>query len=264
MLSELWSFIKASFKKRLVLYEIVVYSVTLSGALPNLLVSLFCLGTFWGSCALFMPVFTSRFVSQLRFLLAGKDEADQRVKDEVNGIAEEMGVKIRNVRVAKGLCNAYIRFGSLVLGAELLKRLSCSERQAVIAHELGHAKEKHAWISSVAFSALPALPLWTWSKLYWPVILNQQFTQIMLHVMIGIALIAYMMLVMVPLNWYLEIRADRIAARVTGKGNIVSALLAIVNRESFDVPSEDHPAVSERIKLILKDRPGFPHLFFAH
>ena len=73
--------------------------------------------------------------------------------------------------------------------------------------------------------------------------------------MINVALLAYLMVVTVPINWYLEVRADRIAARTVGKASVVLALLGFVNKDNFSEPSEDHPAVFERIKLILKCKP---------
>ena len=254
-MSELWNLIKVSFKKRMFLYEIEVFSLTLFGSFPNLLVRFFCLGTFLITCTLLMPFLTSLFASQLKILFLKKYEADQRIKDEVNKIADQIGVRIKKVYMAKGLCNAYVRFGTLVLGEELLDRLGPSERRAVFAHELGHMKEKHMWFKIVATMALLALPLWAWLRLYWPIIINEQVTQLMLSIMINIALLAYLIVVMVPLNWYLEVRADRIAVEIAGKASAISALLAIVNREKFELPSEDHPAISERVKLILKGRP---------
>lgn len=76
----------------------------------------------------------------------------------------------------------------------------------------------------------------------------------MLTIMVGIALLAYMTIVMTPINWYLEVRADRIAARFTGKKNIKSALLTFANKEKLGMSSETHPSISERVKLIEKLR----------
>ena len=255
MFSELWNFIKVSFKKRIFLYEIEVISLTLFGSFPYLLVRFFCLGAFLITCALLMPFLTSQFASQLKILFSKKYEADYRIKNEVNEIAERLQVNIKKIYIVKGLCNAYVRFGTLFLGEELLDRLGPSERRAVFAHELGHIKENHIWFKLVAALVLLALPLWSWLRLYWPIIINEHVTQLMLNIMINIALLAYLMVVMVPLNWYLEIRADRIAVKIAGKASIISALLAIVNREKFELASEDHPAISERVKLILKYKP---------
>jgi len=258
MLSELWRFIKVNFKRRMFLCVIGVYSLTLYGSFPNLLVRFFCLGAFITAFVLLTPFLTSLVAWQLKAFFSKKYEADQRIKSEVNETAERIGVKVKNVLIAKGLCNAYIRFGTLVLGEELLGRLSFlpSGRRAVFAHELGHLKEKHVWLKMVAVVGLSAFPLWTWLKLYFPIIVNELVTQLMLNIMVTLALFAFLMVTMVPLNWYLEDRADRFMVDIAGKASAISALLAIVNREKFEIPSEDHRSVSERVKRILKYEPS--------
>ena len=255
MLSELLKFIRISFKRRMFLYEIGVFTLTLFGSFPNLLARFICLGIFLVAFALLTPFLTSLFALQLKMLFLKKHEADQRTKNKVNRIAERLGVRVKRVLIAKGMCNAYVRFGTLVLGEELLDRLGPSEVRAVIGHELGHMKEKHVWYKIVVAMLSPALPLWVWLRLYWPIIINELFTQILLNVMITIAIIAYLMIFMIPLNWTLEARADKTAVDIAGKASTISALLAIVNRESFKVPTEYHPSVSERVKQILKYKP---------
>jgi len=196
------------------------------------------------------------FSSQVKFLFLHKYEADQKIKNEVDRVADLLGVRVKKVRIAKGLCNAFVCFGTLVVGEELLNRLGRSERIAVFAHELGHMKEKHIWFRMLAMMALLAIPFWSWRRLYSPTIISNDFTQLMLTVMINIALLVYSITTMVPVNWYLEVRADRIAVEVAGKASTISAFLAITKREVFESPSEGHPAVSQRVKLILRDKPS--------
>jgi STE24 endopeptidase len=251
MLGELWRFIKVSFNRRMYLYAIGVISGTLFGSFPNLLVRFLCLGIFITAFALLTPFLTSLVAWQIKAFFSRKYDADQRIKNEVNKVAELLGVKVKKVLIAKGLCNAYVVFGTLVLGEELLERLGPSQRRAVFAHELGHLKEKHVWLRMLAAVATPTLPLWAWQRLYFPVIINEYFTQLMLSIMISLILFAFSVVAMVPLNWQLEIRADRFMVDVVGKASAISALLAITTREKFKEPSEDHPSVSERIKIIL-------------
>lgn len=255
MLSELWSFIKLSLKRRMILYEAEVVGLTLFGSYPDLPVRFFGLGLFLVACLLLMPFFTSMFTSQLKFLFLKRCKADQRLKNEVDSIGDLVGARASKVCIAKGLNNAFVCFGTLVLGEELLNRVSPSGRRAVIAHELGHMKERHMWLKIVVALVLLAPPLWSWTRLYWPIIINEYVTQLMLNIMINITSLAYLMVVMLPLNWYLELRADRVAVEIAGKAGIISALLAIVNREKFELASEDHPAISDRVKAILKDKP---------
>lgn len=255
MLSELINFIKMSFKRRMYLYEIQVISLSFL-VFPHLLLGSICISVFLITAALLTPSLTSYFTSQLKFLLLRKYEADEKIKNEVNRVADRLGVRVKKVRIAKGLCNAFVCFGTLVLGEELLNCLDYYGRMAVFAHELGHMKEKHTWLKIVAIMALLAIPLWSWRRIYSPTFISEDFTQLMLTIMINIALLAYSIMVMIPVNWYLEIRADRIAVEVAGKASLISALLAITSIEGFELPSEGHPAMSQRIKLILGYKPN--------
>jgi Zn-dependent protease with chaperone function len=60
----------------------------------------------------------------------------------------------------------------------------------------------------------------------------------------------YRQLGYVPINWYLEFRADRIAAKFVGREYMKSALTKLAKSKNYDVnePSETHPSITERIK----------------
>lgn len=255
MLNTLWNFIKLNFNKRLVLYEIGVSSFVLSGIFPNSLVSSFCLFICLTTYMLLTPFLASTFTFQLRSLFAKKYEADQNIRKEVSEVADQLGAKVEKVYIVKGLCNAYVRFHTLYIGEELLNRLNYYTRKAVFAHELGHIKERHLWFKIPATVVPMVLPLWSWRSLQWPIIINELFTQLMLVILIEIVLLTYLIVFNIPINWYLEMRADRLAVQIAGKAATISALLAIVRKEKIKTPSEDHPAISERIKQILKYKP---------
>jgi len=55
---------------------------------------------------------------------------------------------------------------------------------------------------------------------------------------------------MIPINWCTEVDADKFAAKLVGKEHIKSALLKIVEKDKLDEPSETHPSIAERIRLI--------------
>ena len=57
---------------------------------------------------------------------------------------------------------------------------------------------------------------------------------------------------MIPINWWLEGRADKIAAKYVGKEYIKSALLTLADKKNLNEPSETHPPIMKRIKLIEK------------
>jgi Zn-dependent protease with chaperone function len=250
MLSELWSFIKLSFMKRLYLYALQYFSLILFILSP-----LLGLATFLIASTLLIPSFASLIDSQIKLLFVKKYEADESIKDEVNEVADGLGVKIKKILVAKGLVNAYVRFSTLVLGEGLLNLCDPDLRRAVISHELVHVKEKHIWLRMMGVVTVSAAVSWNLLRLNWPIIFNEMTTQILVYVMMNFALLACVTIAMITPNWYMEIRADQGAIRKVGKAPLISALLAIVTKEEFKVPSEDHPAMSERIKLILKYNP---------
>lgn len=68
--------------------------------------------------------------------------------------------------------------------------------------------------------------------------------------MMETALLAFMMVAMIPASWYIELKADAASARFVGKQYIQSALLKLTTKEEIDQNSETHPSISERIKYI--------------
>lgn len=251
MHSELWNFIKASFRKRLVLYEIVVLSLTFFGTFPNLAVKFISLFAFIVAGGLFIYVFTTQFVSQLRLVLAYRNREKVPISNEIAKLSKQMNVQLKGLGIVKG-CTAYVIGKHLVLGLELLKKLTFNERQAVVAHELGHIKEKHVLFRLVLMIPLLAIPFYSWSTLYSPIFFTESITQIILTVMIDVAFLAYTILIMILPNWFSEFRADTIAARFTGKENIKLALLKFADEEKLGVASETHPSIYDRVKRIEK------------
>jgi Zn-dependent protease with chaperone function len=252
MFSELCKIIRASFNRKLILYEIVVFSFTIFGTFPNLIIKLLCLPVFFVAGILFVPILTSRFASQLRLILSSGKEIRIPISNEIEDLSRRMGVQLEEVRIRGDLCNAFVRGKTLVLGIKLLERLSLVERQAVVAHELGHVKERHGLVRFLSLIPLSIIPMWSWAKLNSPIFFTESLTLTTLTIMMSISFLAYIIVVMIPINWTLELRADRISARYVGKENIKSALLAITDKENLEESSEDHPSISERIKYINK------------
>jgi len=251
MLGEMWNFIRANFKKRSILYALVVYSLTIFGSFPILEVKLVFLLTFFATSGLFMPIFATQFLSRLRLILIHRRRKKIPIPTEMMELSKRIGGSFKELGIVEGH-NAYVIGKTLVLGEEILKQFDFNKTQAVIAHESGHIKEKHGLFRFFTMILLLLIPWYSWSKLYSPIFFTESLTQLVLTVMVSIAFLAYMTLAMVPINWYLEVRADRIAARFVGKEHIRSALLALGRKENLDEPSEDHPSISERVKLIEK------------
>ena len=253
MLGELWRFVKANFSKRLAIYTIVVMSLTFFGSIPSLFVKLLFFSVFTIAAGLFLVIFGRLFLLPgVQQILAYRKSRIIEIPDEIVYLSNQMGVEIRKLRIAEGLCNAYVIGGAIVIGKELLEKLNLSEILAVVAHELAHKKGKHIPLRVVIMIPFLVLAMYSWSRLYSPIFFTESFTQIVLTVMVNIGLLAFMLVTMIVPNWILEFKADRTAAKFRGKENIKSALLKLVDKENYEEPSETHPSVGERIKRIDK------------
>jgi Zn-dependent protease with chaperone function len=175
------------------------------------------------------------------------------IPTEFSEIASRMHIKIRSFGIVEGR-TAYVAFGSLVFGKDLIRDLSPQELLAVIAHEFGHIKGRDGLKRSLLLVPLMLFALYSWSKLNSPIFYSEAFTAVMLSAMMLVALTAYMTVMMVPVNWNLEYHADETAAKFAKKENIESALLKIAKAEKRDLEaqSETHPSINERIDRLEK------------
>jgi Zn-dependent protease with chaperone function len=89
-----------------------------------------------------------------------------------------------------------------------------------------------------------------WSRFTTPVIFNLTVTGIIFGLMMGLALLALIILLMIPISWILEFRADINAAKAVGAEHVKSALLKLTEKEKIMLHSETHPSTYERIKHI--------------
>jgi Zn-dependent protease with chaperone function len=253
--NELRAFIKNSLRARMLLYEALALSLALFiSAIPFYFMKITVLGVFWVVSLITFPLLATSLKSQFKLVFAKKYEADQATKETVYRTAERMHVrKPKKILIAQGVLNAYVRFQTLVLGDLLLKTLSTANLECVIAHELAHQKRHHAIKMICATTAFLAFPLLVWQRAYYvPIIFNEQFTSIMLSVMICIGTLALISALMIPLNYFLEFDADGIATKAMGKARMIAAYLAIAKKEDFRESSESHPSILDRIKRILR------------
>jgi Zn-dependent protease with chaperone function len=250
MLREFWNVIK-SFKKRFVSYYLVVLAMTFFGTFPLMIVKLGAFVVFIVASAFFLPVAASHFILTFKQFALHRNRVKLPVSAEISRLSKRAGVDVKELGIVKA-DTAYVMGKSLVLGTDLLKKLSFDERQAVVAHELGHIKRRHVVVRSVWVALLFTVLMLSWSKLYSPIFFSEPMTQIILTVMLNISVLAFVFLVMIPINWYIELDADRFAAELVGKEHIKSALLKFANGKSFEEPSETHPSIAERVKRIEK------------
>lgn len=235
MLGKLWNILKPGFRTRLIIACVVVMSATFFDVFMHPMMKLIWIIVFLFSAELFTAFYVQKFLLRLRLILDHRKATQVDVPLEIAGLADRMGVKLKEFRIREKLFNAYVIGKTIVLGRDLLDRLSREECLAVVAHELGHIKEKHGLIQALLL--VPSLM----SVISWFDLPPAVFS---------IAFSAYIVIVMIPVSWTLETRADRIAARFTGKENITSALHVLAHKQKADESSEDHPSIEKRIRLI--------------
>jgi len=250
MLREFLNFIK-SFWKRFVVCYLVVLTGSVFGSSPFLLVKLCALGVFAVSSVFFLPVAVSYFASAIKQFTLHKDRMKVPIPFEIANLADKAGVSIKELGIVKAN-NAYVLGKSLVLGKELLNKLDRNEVLAVVAHELGHIKRRHLLFRGVSLILFWVIFVLCWSRFSSPIFFSETVTQIILAVILNIAGFAFLLVFLIPINWLVELDADKFAAKLVGKEHIKSALLKLVDVDKLEEPSETHPSVAERVNRIDK------------
>jgi Zn-dependent protease with chaperone function len=68
--------------------------------------------------------------------------------------------------------------------------------------------------------------------------------------MVELGMIAYIIVALVLVYWCFEKDADLTATKYVGKESLKSALLALMEKDKLNEPSETHSPVNKRIKWI--------------
>lgn len=251
MLGELYKYFKVKFRKRLTLYTAILFSsiILATPLLQNVAVKLMSLIFLIGTCGIFVSIYVSRFASNVKTIFQHRSRVKLPVSTEIADLSNRIGVRVKEVGIVKG-CTAYVIGKTVVLGTELLNRLTFEQRQAVVAHELGHIKKKHSMLS--AFSLLLIIPvaIYCFSNFCVPTFfINSEIYPLLFFVM-NTTSVVFVMMTLIPISWHFEKEADKVAADFVGKEYIKSALLAITDENQFNEPSETHPSVQERIKNV--------------
>jgi len=253
MLGELYRYFKVNFGKRLILYTAIIIGTTILGTplLPNIVLKLTSLIFLTVANGVFVPIFVSQFASHLKLLFIHRNRVKLPVSKEIADLSRRMGVRVKELGIVKG-CTAYVIGKTIVLGTELLKRLTFEQRQAVVAHELGHIKKRHRMLSAFSLLLIVTVAFYCFSTLYVPTFFIESQIYLILVVIMNVTLLVFVRMTFIPISWYLEMKADEVAAEFGGKENIKSALLAIADKKDLKEPSETHPSIVERIKHIDK------------
>jgi heat shock protein HtpX len=239
MTSAFFQILKIGFQKRLLVYALVVISAIFANLIINPVIQLFWLLVLVLSAEIFMFCITRTLFDNLIMSLRHRG-LPHPIPDEIKQLSEQMGIKLKEFRVSERFDNAYTNGNDVVIGDHLLQSLKKDELMAVIAHEFAHIKEYHLPIRFVSI-----MPLFF--------IVNASFNHLP-PLLQSIAALAYLMVVMIPLNWYLEIRADRLAAKYVDGCHLSSALMVLNGGRDMKEGSESHPPIKTRILLLAKNQ----------
>ena len=253
MRSEFWNFIK-SFNKRLLLYTMVVTTFVFLGSFPYFLFKLILFFVHLALNIMFMVTYSRHFIyPNIKLLLLSRKGLEIPVPEEIVKLQKEMGVRIKSLKVVDGLNTVCITLWKEVLvGRWILEALTRDEFKAVLAHEFAHQKGKHTIWRVLLTIPLFFIPIFSWSNLCFPILINRLFTQVIITILACASIFAFMVVMMTPIDWILELKADKTAAKYAGKENIKSALLKLTPKERLEQPTETHPSTMERIKHIEK------------
>jgi len=238
----IWKIYRARFKTRLLINSIIVICITYFRIFSTGIIGLFLTLTFFISSELFIAAYYPIFASNISLMWNHRKKVRWiEMPREVADLVDKMNMKgkVERFGVYPKLRTAYVLGRSVVIGEELLRILSKNQCLAIIAHEINHIKGKHSLVK-----ALFIIPIYL-------SIIGAKWTELP-YVMCFIGSLAYVMILMIPLNWALEVKSDIAAAKFVGKEHIKSALLALVDQEKYEEHSETHPSIKHRIKKIEK------------
>lgn len=227
------SLFKVSFKGRFLMAWMIITMAALYNALPQPFIRLIISIAFLPIAELFALTYTP-FLVDIFVSMRGKIKW-KPIPDWLAKISKEVGVKIKKFGIKEGLNNAYcIPGGTVVIGEKLYSRLTEDALIGVVGHELAHLKEKHGLKLALFVFLLLFLTGFSFSKL--PLAMSL------------LAISAYLVIVMLPLNWWYEFRADALAAKWVGIERVKAALSSF--EENINEPSETHPPIADRIKKL--------------
>jgi Zn-dependent protease with chaperone function len=202
-------------------------------------------------------LFSARLPAALRLGQRAVAITDESVLSSFSGLANKMGVSHVNLysidwkkfKIANAFQAGPSKF-SVFVSNYLLENMTNEEVNAVMAHELAHAKRKHVMKISglLLFTSIIGMDLFVVAATLsqtsiWPVI----------TIIAGFVVLFLGSQLVLRLQRKFELEADEIAVRTIGEGGpLVSALQKLVelNLVSADRKSGTHPSVAKRIQRI--------------
>lgn len=162
-----------------------------------------------------------------------------------------MGTSIKEIKIiSSDKKNAFATKDGIAFTKKLLDDFSKEEILGVTAHEIAHKKNHHIFYRALILVPIMMGIALSWSQFTPLVLFGETITLPLFQIMMETALLAFMMVAMIPASWYIELKADTAAARFVGKKHIQSALLKLASKMDIDQHSETHPSINERVKYI--------------
>jgi STE24 endopeptidase len=180
------------------------------------------------------------------------------LRDEIIEFCKRNGVKISDVKILKDLPEKFANAGVsgilhkyVFLTDHLIDKFSKEEILAIVAHEIGHIKEKHNLISGIYVIAF--FIIWIYASKFLDLSSLSPYGYMMLWFVVMLAFFLVLGKIMV----YLEYRADRYAAETVGRDLYIKALsklaeINVMKRKTgklFNLFTL-HPSIEERIKKL--------------
>lgn len=202
-------------------------------------------------------LFFARFPVALRLGQRAIPTTDESVLSSFSGLANKMSISHVNLysidwkkfKIANAFQAGPSKF-SVFVSNYLLENMSNEEVNAVMAHELAHAKRKHVMKISglLLLSSIIGIDLFVVAAA-----LGQTSIWAAVPILAGFVVLFLGPQLVLRLQRKFELEADEIAVRALGEGRpLVSALQKLVelNLVPADRKSGTHPSVAKRIKRI--------------
>jgi len=201
---------------------------------------------------------------------------NESLKNRITQLADEAGIKVENIfkfdmskntKKANAAFTGIGRSKRILLGDTLLDNFSEDEIETVIAHELGHYKNKHIikniiYGTITSFLTLFVVSIFYSDSIFW---FNLKSIEQIAALPLLVLWLMVIGLVQTPLGNILsrkyEYEADQYAIQATQKSSVFIATLEKLNKQNLGDPEPhpfiewyfySHPSIAKRTNAILK------------
>jgi Zn-dependent protease with chaperone function len=187
--------------------------------------------------------FTSPIVTAIEFAFKYR-KSHEIFEEDYSWLVKLAGVKVKKkLKIINGLNNAFSNRNnkSVSYGYTLYSRQDRSDRQFVMAHELGH---------QVSWGITPKTWILTGASIVFIAILAYATSS---TAIVWVAAISLFSTVMVLIRWDGEFFADQFACKILGPRAAIRALSRLGPSSRLSVISDSHPSIARRIRRVEKN-----------